>query len=165
VIAMDSERLRLLQAMGVDVYVARSRDVIANERAPQAAAAAEAAMDSVATRVHLVAVCARGVRDQPRLAALLGQLPRTLGISAASIHWLEADAQGALASPLEAPAYLVFGAPMARALGVQLSTMQQNSSVIAVTAEPAQLPGTALDKRALWQVLKPLAQRLRAPAH
>jgi hypothetical protein len=162
---MDGERLQVLHAMGVDIYVARIRDVSGSGPVQQVAPAADAPPEQRAADVQLVAVCARGLRDQPRMAALLKQLPHALGIRAASIHWLEADEQGALASPIDAPGYLVFGATMARALGIQLSTMQQNSCVIAVTAEPSRLPGTAMDKRALWQVLKPLAQRLQSRAH
>ncbi len=138
---VDAQRLRILMAMGVDVYALRSQ-------APAAAAP------------RLVVVSAQGVRRDTRLARLFVQLPHALGLASAAIDWLEADAHGALCAPPRAPAYLVLGAQMARSLGVQLSTMQQNSSAIAVTADPAQLPGSAADKRALWQALKPLARRL-----
>lgn len=166
-IEVDAEHLHLLNAMGVDVYVSRSRLTDAVGSAADASTSrvnALTAADQAMTAIQLVAVCARGARAQACLSPLLGQLPQILGVAPTAIHWLEADAQGTLVAAPSAPAYLVFGAAMARALGVQLSTMQQNSSVIAVTAEPEQLPGSAMQKRALWQVLKPLAQRLRAKA-
>lgn len=160
---LDSEHLRMLAAMGVDVYALRT-----SMSAPIAAAThAHAVTDATLAQAHaprLVVACAQNVRRDARLARLFAQLPQTLGVAGSAIDWLEADAGGNVASPPSAPAYLVLGAAMARALGVQLSTMQQNSSTIAVTAEPAQLPGSAADKRALWQALKPLAQRLRGQA-
>ncbi len=114
--------------------------------------------------LRLAVVCARGVRADARLARLFKHLPQTLSVAAAAIDWLEAGSDGELADAVDASAYLVLGAAMARALGVQLSTMQQNTATIAVTAEPALLPGAAADKRALWQVLKPVARRLRGAA-
>ena len=161
---LDSEHLRMLAAMGVDVYALRT-----SMFSPVAAAAAHAHAVTGATLAQadaprLVVACAQNARRDARLVRLFAQLPQTLGIPVAAIGWIEADAAGNLASPPSAPAYLVLGAAMARVLGVQLSTMQQNSSTIAVTAEPAQLPGSAADKRALWQALKPLAQRLRGQA-
>ncbi len=149
---MDATRLRLLEAMGIDVYALRAR-----EAAPVRAAASAAAE----TPARLAVVCARGVRGDARLARLFAQLPYTVGLADTAIEWLEADANGELAGVGDAPAYLVLGAAMARALGVQLSTMQQSTVTIAVTAEPAQLPGAAADKRALWQAMKPIVRRLR----
>ena len=151
----------MLMAMGVDVYALRSRTV-ADDALTQSVTTSTSALAEVATPPRVVVVCAHGVRRDVRLARLLAQLPRALGVDA--VYWLETDAQGRLAAPPSAPAYLVFGAAMARALGVHLSTMQQSSSTIAVTADPAQLPGSAAVKRALWQALKPLAKRLRGPA-
>ncbi|HEY8010250.1 MAG TPA: hypothetical protein VIE67_04565 [Rudaea sp.] len=158
---VDAERLRMLMAMGVDVYALRSRTAT-NAAAMQSVSASANAPAEVATPPRVVVVCAQGVRRDARLARLLAQLPQAIGVDA--VDWLDADAHGTLAMPPSAPAYLVLGAAMARALGVQLSTMQQNSSTIAVTADPAQLPGSAADKRALWQALKPLAKRLRGLA-
>ena len=158
---VDAERLRTLMAMGVDVYALRSRSATDSASMQSVAASGNAPAEG-ATPPRVVAVCAQGVRRDARLARLLAQLPRALGVNA--VDWLEAGAQGTLATPPPAPAYLVFGAAMARSLGVQLSTMQQRSSTIAVTADPAHLPGSAADKRALWQALKPLAKRLRGPA-
>ena len=155
---MDAARLRLLEAMGIDVYALRAH-------APVRAAVAQAnAAGETQTQTRLAVVCANGVRRDARLARLFAQLSHTVGVSAASIEWLEADADGELAGAGDAPTYLVLGAPMARALGVQLSTMQQSTVTIAVTAEPAQLPGAAADKRALWQALKPIVHRLRGVA-
>ena len=159
---VDLERLRMLTAMGIDVYELRSRVLPSAAPSQRMKTVTQSTGPDVSTAPRLVIVCAQDVRRDARFVRLFAQLPQALGVTEATIEWIETDARGALASPPSAPAYLVFGAAMARALGVQLSTMQQNSSIIAVTAEPAQLPGSAADKRALWQVLKPLAQRLRA---
>lgn len=152
---IDATRLRLLEAMGIDVYALRTRaadapvvqtlDTNSDARPPQ----------------RLLIVCAQGIRGDARLSRLFKHLPQTLGVGADAIDWLEADASGDIAAAADAPAYLVFGAAMARSLGVQLSTMQQSTATIAVTGEPAQLPGSAADKRVLWQTLKPIARRLR----
>lgn len=149
---IDATRLSLLEAMGIDVYALRTRE------APAAPAPTQPSQS------RLAVVCARGIRSDARLTRMFKHLPQTLGVAAAAIEWLEADVDGVLITTGEATAYLVLGASMARALGVQLSTMQQNTATIAVTADPALLPGTAADKRALWQALKPLARRLRKAA-
>jgi hypothetical protein len=150
--AIDAARLRMLEAMGVEVYALRVR------------ASAPAASIAPGTAPRLAVVCARGVRAEARLACLFKHLPQTFAIAAEAIQWIEADANGELRAAPQAPACLVIGGAMARALGAQMSTAQQNSATIAVTAEPAQLPGSAADKRALWQALKPIARRLRAAA-
>jgi hypothetical protein len=156
---LDSEHLRVLAAMGVDVYALRTETF-----APAMDAPAPTGVSAEAVAPRVVVVCAQNVRRDARLARLFAQLPQALGVPGSAVGWLEADAAGSFISTPSTPAYLVLGAAMARALGVQLSTMQQNSSTIAVTADPAQLPGGAADKRALWQALKPLAQRLRGQA-
>lgn len=154
---IDASRLRLLEAMGVDVYALRAR------AEPQPAGQTQQSRDDsdAAQALRVAVVCAKGVRADARLARLFKHLPQTFGTHAQTIVWLDAGADGELAAAAEAQAYLVFGAAMARALGAQLSTMQQSTATIAVTAEPAQLPGGAADKRALWQALKPIARRLR----
>ena len=154
---IDATRLRLLEAMGVDVYALRTR-------ALSPAVATDEADVPARGSSRLTVVCAQGVRADARLARLFRHLPQAFGISSAAIYWIEADANGELIDIADAQAYLVFGAAMARALGAQLSTMQQNTATIAVTTDPAQLPGMAADKRALWQALKPLARRLRETA-
>lgn len=152
---LDARRAGILAAMGVEVYRLRAHDVPASP-ALQPIEAQAAAND--APRVLLV--CTQGDRRDSRLARLYAQLPRALAVEASAIGWCEADASGELAAPPPAPAYLVFGSPMARSLGTHLSTLQQRESVIAVTEESAQLPGGAAGKRALWQVLKPIAHAL-----
>ncbi len=154
---IDATRLRMLEAMGVDVYALRAR--VADAPAPTAQDREADPQPGQSPRLLLV--CARGVRGDARLARLFKHLPQTFGIAAGALDWLEADASGELAGAAEAAAYLVFGAAMARALGVQLSTVQQSTAIIAVTADPARLPGSAADKRALWQAFKPIARRLR----
>ncbi|HEX7915888.1 hypothetical protein [Rudaea sp.] len=156
---MDAARLHMLEAMGIDVYALRARTV-----ATKIANAADASLATGPASTRLAVVCARSARADARLARLFKHLPHTLGVSAGAISWLEADVNGELDDVADAPAYLVLGAAMARALGAQLSTMQQNTATIAVTADPAHLPGIAADKRALWQALKPVARRLRGAA-
>jgi hypothetical protein len=143
--------------MGIDVYALR-----APAQTLRTGSTASTHPGPLPSATQLVVVCAHGVRGAAHLTRLFAQLPQTLGIASAAVAWLEADVHGALAAPPGAPAYLVLGADMARALGVHLSTMQQNTSAIAVTSEPSRLPGSAMEKRALWQVLKPLARQLRA---
>lgn len=154
---MDAARLHMLEAMGIDVYALRAR-----APSPAAASVSEANAASANNSSRLAVVCAQGVRGDARLVRLFKHLPQAFGISSGAIDWIEADANDELADMADVPAYLVFGAAMARSLGAQLSTMQQSTATIAVTADPVRLPGTAADKRALWQALKPLAHRLRA---
>ena len=148
----------MLAAMGVEVYRLRSQPAQPTASADVGAIAGTAAAND-ATR--LLIVCARGQRRDARLARLYAQLPRALCTDATSIAWTEADAAGAISPPPVVPAYLVLGSAMARAVGAHLSTAQQQASVIAVTADAAQLPGNAVGKRALWQALKPIARALR----
>lgn len=157
---IDATRLRMLEAMGVDVYALRARATATHVASPAQNSAGTVAQSAL----RLAVVSAKGVRGAERLARLFKHLPQTFGVAPGMIEWIEADADGELAGATDAPAYLVFGAAMARALGVQLSTMQQSTVTIAVTAEPAQLLGTPADKRALWQTLKPVARRLRGGA-
>ena len=156
---IDATRLRLLEAMGVDVYALRTR-----APSPAAVATGEANIVPARNSLRLTIVCAHGVRADARLARLFKHLPQVFGISSAAIDWIEADANDELVDFADAQVYLVLGAAMARSLGAQLSTMQQNTATIAVTADPTRLPGIAADKRALWQALKPLARRLRETA-
>jgi len=158
---IDATRLRLLEAMGIDVYALRSR----HEPSPGDASSERTRISAAETQpVRLLVVCPQGVRGDARLARLFRCLPQTFGIGVDAIRWLEADESGGIASAEDSPAYLVLGAAMARALGVQLSAMQQSTATIAVTADPARLPGGAADRRALWQALKPIARRLRGMA-
>jgi len=152
---LDARRASMLAAMGVEVYRLRSQP--AQPAVPADIGGTAAAND--ATR--LLIVCARGQRRDTRLMRLYAQLPRALCTDATAIAWAEADVTGAISPPPEVPAYLVLGSAMARALGAHLSTAQQQASVIAVTADATQLPGNAVGKRALWQVLKPIARALR----
>lgn len=155
----EAQRLQTLAAMGIDVYLLRTRAGVASgETAPQEAPAA----GTNALLPALVVACAPGVdADTPRLRAAL---PLALGISAARIVWIEPNAAGVLAAPPPAPAYLALGADLARALGEQLSTMQQMSAVIAVADAPRACLGNGLARRALWQALKPIARYLQRGA-
>jgi hypothetical protein len=159
---IDADRLRMLEAMGIDVYALRGRASEPQpEREPAGIAVDADGVPASSRPPTLVVVCAAGMRADARLAHLSKRLPQTFGISPGAIDWFEADAGGSLPTVSDAPAYLVFGTAVARSLGAQLSTMQQSTAVIAVIADPAQLIGGAADKRALWGVLKPIARRLR----
>ncbi len=156
----EAQRLQTLAAMGIDVYLLRTRgaagggEAAAEAGLPLQAPVAEAKAESLA----LVVACAQGGdADTPRLRTTL---PLVLGISATRIVWIEPDVAGALAPPPPAPAYLALGADVARALGEQLSTMQQKSAVIAVADAPHACMDNGLARRALWQALKPIARRL-----
>ncbi|HZP68028.1 MAG TPA: hypothetical protein VFB32_17125 [Rudaea sp.] len=142
----DGERRRVLAAMGVDVYVRRAAG---REIAPVAAG-----------EVDLVVACAGDAARTPAAGRLREALPRALGLAADRVRWIEADMSGTLPAPPEAPAYLALGAAMPRALGVHMSTMQQNSAIVAVADAPAACLGSAAGKRALWQALRPIARRL-----
>lgn len=157
---LDPQRAGMLAAMGIDVYLLRSRTPPASAPAGDLRPSIEAAAAASAAP-RLAIVCAQGQRSEARLARLFAQLPRALGADASAIVWCEADAAGTIAAPPFVPAYLALGETMARALGAQLSTVQQQKSVIAVTVAAAQLPGDTVGKRALWQALKPVARVLR----
>jgi hypothetical protein len=150
----EAQRLQTLAAMGIEVYLLRAHGAaVVGETALQAQApAADANMLPA-----LVVACAADAAT-PRLRAAL---PLALGISTARIVWIEPDAAGAFVSPPPSPAYLALGADLARALGEQLSTMQQMSAVIAVADAPRACLGNGLARRALWQALKPIARHLR----
>jgi hypothetical protein len=141
----ERQRSALLQAIGVDVY--RLRSSVARTPAPMP--------DTSAANANVVVVCPRDA--DARLARFKTQLPHVLGVAAERLHWCDGEA----AYPLARIAYVAIGVAAARALGVQLSTMQQNTTVIATTAEPSALLRDAAAKRALWQTLKPVARRLR----
>jgi len=136
----EAQRLPMLRAMGIDVY--RLRAVVA-----------QAAVAEPVAGAAKVAVCMPDVLP----ARFRTQLPRALGIAEDRLQWFDIG----VPVPGDATAYVVIGTEAARALGVQLSTMQQNTAIIAATAEPAALLQGGAAKRALWQVLKPVARRLR----
>ena len=135
----EAQRLSLLRTMGIDVFRLR-------------ATGAPATPASVAGPVGVAVICARDAVPE----RFRQQLRRALGVVEERAQWCEIGV-----SVPAAAAYVVIGTEAARALGVQLSTMQQNTSVIAATAEPAMLLRGAAAKRALWQSLKPVARRLR----
>jgi len=148
----DSERRRLLHAMGIDVYVLRA--------APSVDRVSVGSEDA-AHGCALVVACARDAARE-RLRALL---PRALGLAPDAIAWIEPDAAGVLPEPPPAAAYLALGADMPRALGAQLSTERQMAALIAAADAPSACLGSALARRALWQALKPLARRLQNPGN
>jgi hypothetical protein len=164
---VETQRLQTLAAMGIDVYLLRTRDAAATSDTPAAAALAPAisAGGAQAESPTLVVACARSADADVHAARLRSALPLALGVAAARIAWIEPDAAGVLALPATAaPAYLALGTDLARALGEQLSTMQQMSAVIAVADAPRACLGNGLARRVLWQALKPIARHLRRGA-
>jgi len=161
----EGRRLQVLAAMGVDVYQLRGmRDAASDTAAAPAAGVGEiaGAVALDAASVSVVAVCARGARADPKLARLFAQLPRSLGIGAAQLAWVELSADGTLSTLPDVRCYLFVGSTIARAGAAQLSLTQQNQATIAVSTEPQELLAGPPARRALWQVIKPLARRLRA---
>ena len=146
----DPQRGQMLAAMGIDVYVLRTANA---SRAPSAAA-------ETATE-WLIVAASGAVMKSTQCAQLRKSLPFMIGLTDDCVRWIAADTANAIDSLPSARAYLVFGAALARSLGAQLSTTQQNSAVIAVADEPAISFGTAMSRRALWQTLKPIARRAR----
>ena len=141
----EVQRLTMLQAMGIDVYRLRTAE----------AAASVLTFDDVAVADVSVAVIGKSAAIPARFRA---QLPRALGVAERHLQWCDV---AAARLPEDAAAYVVIGTEGARALGIQLSTLQQNATVIAATAEPDALLRDGAAKRALWQILKPVARRLR----
>ena len=139
----EAQRLSMLRAMGIEVYRLR------------AVGAEEAAAVTAGAGANIAVICAAAALAMP----LRAQLPRVLGIAAQRVRWCDFSGSGL---PEDAAAYVAIGTEAARALGAQLSTMQQNRSIIATTAEPSDLLRDGAAKRALWQVLKPVARRLRS---
>jgi len=162
----EGHRQQVLAAMGVDVYQLRSLSGVASTAAFALPAEAGEGVDAAvgAACVDVVAVCARGARTDLRLARLFAQLPRALGIDASRVAWIEMPADGTLPALPDVPCYLFAGSAIARAGAAQLSLTQQGQAAIAVCAEPRELLAGAPARRALWQVIKPLARRLRAGA-
>jgi hypothetical protein len=159
----EAERFATLAAMGVDVYLLRTRGATAGAEQPGATASPPEifATGAKAELPALVVACTRSAAADTHTPRLRTALPLALGIAAARIVWIEADVAGALAAPPAARAYLALGTDAARSLGEQLSTMRQNSSVIAVADAPRASLGNGLARRALWQALKPIARHLR----
>lgn len=156
----EARRLQVLAAMGIEVLRLRTSPAgSATTGSMRGLTADPVRPDAAATRVLIV--CARGDRDDARTKRIATQLPHVLGTNAASIGWCEADARGEIGAQPAVSAYLVLGDRMARALGAQLPTVQQNSCVIAVIGEPDSLPADGAGKRVLWHALKPIARAMR----
>lgn len=154
--------------MGIDVYLLRARDVAAPggpaRETTKPARIPTVAADARQADIALVVACSSSVDADACAAYLRKVLPLALGVGAGRVRWIETDVAGTLAAPPSAPAYLALGTQLARALGEQLSTMQQKSSVIAVADAPRACLSSALARRALWQALKPIARHLRRSA-
>ena len=154
----DSSRLRVLAEMGIDVYRLRTAPGVAPVLAP-----AESVTDpAVDPSDRVIVVSSPGVRADARVSMLLQQLPRALGISVSALAFIDADNDGRVAALPEAPAYLLLGAACAKACAAHLTLPQLDAATLAVIAEPRDSLRDASGKRALWQMLKPLARRMRA---
>lgn len=136
----EAQRLAMLRAMGIDVFQLRTTAALAS------------AADPVGRNPAVAIV---GMADAAA-ARFKAQLRLALAIAEDHLQWCDVGAP----VPADAGAYVVIGTEAARALGAQLSTVQQNRSLIATTAEPSDLLRDGAAKRALWQVLKPIARRL-----
>ncbi len=162
---VDAQRQQFLEVMGVDVYVLRARiePPIAPNDSVTDAEKTSTSIDTLQPRLVIVSERADGNSGEvfERQHALI---LRALGLDAAQIEWLFADMTQLERAPPALNAWLVLGEHLARVLGQQLSTQQQNASVIAVLPVlPNALHG-ATNKRAFWQALKPIARALRKPA-
>jgi hypothetical protein len=140
----ETQRVSILRAMGIEVFRLR------------AAAAPDAVVEAGFGSAQVVVVCT----SQAVPGRFRAQLPYALGIAPERVRWCEREAE----APEDAAAYVVIGTEAARALGVQLSTMQQNRSIIAATADVPDLLRDGSARRALWQSLKPVARRMREVA-
>jgi DNA polymerase III psi subunit len=148
----ESSRLQVLAALGIDVY--RLRTVGAQD--PES--------DSVLALGHsarLAVACAGTARRDARLARRIDLAIRAIGVDSAQVAWAESAAGATFDSMPPADAYLLCGAAAARVCSALLPLDRQNSSAIAVSAEPAEWMRDGNAKRALWQALKPLARSLR----
>jgi DNA polymerase III psi subunit len=150
----EGSRMAVLAAIGIDLYRLRTVD---------AKGEALAAQSAVGEPERLVVACAHGAGRDARLARLLPQLLRSLGVADAAVRRIETAADGSLGALPQAPAYLMIGDATARACAAQLPIEQQNAlTLVVIGAEPAAALRDTAAKRALWQQLKPLARRLRA---
>ena len=143
----EVQRQQTLAAMGIDVYVART--VGAASSTPEA------------THVDLVVVCAAAVAHAAATQCLRRALPLALRCAPVRIAWISTATDGALGPVPDAAAYLALGQTLTHALAEHAATAQQNNAVIAVADEPAIGLRDSLSRRALWQILKPIARALR----
>jgi DNA polymerase III psi subunit len=161
----DAQRQQFLVAMGVDVYVLRSRSESPITPSDAIIDAEKTSAPAAMQQPRLVIVSERADGNSHDISECqYALILRALGLDAAQIEWLFVDATQLERVPPALNTWLVLGEHLARVLGQQLSTQQQNASVIAVaSALPNALSGAA-NKRAFWQALKPLARALRKPA-
>jgi DNA polymerase III psi subunit len=154
----ESRRLEVLAALGIDVYRLRSAgpaDIARESPRPEAFA-------SLPVPARLVVASAHGAGREPRLARLLTQVLGALAVPESAVQRIETSADGSLAQLPDASAYLLIGSAAARACSAHLSIDRQNAVTLAVVDfDGSGLPLDAGAKRALWQLLKPLARRLR----
>ena len=148
--APDRERLRRLDAMGVRVYRLRPAP---GERAA-AALQQPASEDAGQQGVRLLIVC-----DEQRSPAL-DAIVRAIGLPEPQLGWCAPRGGRLEGLDLDAGAYLVLGQHLARALGAELPTEQQQRAGVTVVSAPSELRGNAMAKRLLWQALRPLKRRL-----
>ena len=152
----DGARLRVLAEMDIEVYRLRSAP------APAALAATTETLADPDTAARLIVVCARGMRVEARTALLLKLLPHALGIARSALALVDADGEGQVAALPQAPAFLLLGNACAAACAAHLTLAELDAATLAVIAAPDDALRDAPAKRALWQMLKPLARRLRA---
>ena len=152
----EERRLNVLAALGIGVYRLRVPD----ERQSTPASVDATADSAPAVAPRMVIACDRATRQDARTLRQLNQVVRAIGVGNNAIAWVEAAADGSFGALPPVDAYLMLGAA-ARRCAASLSIDRQNAATIAVTPEPADMMRDGAARRALWQVLKPLARRLR----
>ena len=146
----EAQRRQALAAMGIDVYVVRTAVAVSSALA--------------ATDTDVVVVCTPAVAQAKATQCLRRALPLALRCASTRIVWISIAEDGAMGPVPYAAAYLALGQTLTHALAEHVSTAQPNDAVIAVADEPAVGLRDALSRRALWQILKPIARALRAAA-
>lgn len=144
----EAQRQQTLAAMGIDVYVART--TVAASLAPAASAA------------DVIVICTPATAQAAPTQCLRRALPLALRCAPARIAWINTAADGTFAPVPNAAAYLALGQTLSHALAEHVATTQQNNAIVAVADEPAVGLRDALSRRALWQILKPIARALCA---
>jgi hypothetical protein len=149
-------RERVLRALGVTPWVRR---VVAAESAVVDVSAVDAT--SAVMTGECVVVLPAGC--SPRELDLVGRALMACGAAVARAARIEV-ANGQLANPPEARAYLVFGEAQARALGRELPAATVSRAHIVLADEPASVLTSGAGKRRLWNALRSLRRALASSA-
>ncbi|PXV52103.1 hypothetical protein SAMN04487785_12613 [Dyella jiangningensis] len=149
-------RERVLRALGVTPWVRRA--------AVQELPATESPVAEIPTPVasgDCVVVLPAGC--SPRELDLVGRALMACGPRVARAPRIEV-ANGQLANPPEARAYLVFGEAQAHALGRELPAAVVSGAHIVLADEPSAVLTSGAGKRRLWNALRSLRRALATSA-